>query len=1066
MAVNGPLSKLPPLASKTQSHPALLNCLTALIYWASSYLGLQLTETYGNISPIWPASGFAVTAIYLGGYALLPGILIGALISYLTTDMGTTSALIVALGNTGEAAIAAWLLSYARKISTQLGQYITPIWIMTTALLAPLPSSAIGAWSTLYLSEYPNALSFWQAMLIWMAGNSLGILIIVPTILSLKRLQFSFNKLPKLLALCVLILSIDALILYQHTSLSLLFLAFIPLIPACRWFGPMGTSLYTLSFVVLSIFIIYTNPETNILASTNYQLYAFDTFLITLAITSLTIATLYNKGQFWIPSLLLLAGWLSSGLIYNTLKNTSDSIDAQNFIELTYDTEAAITARLDTYVNALSAAAGFYINSKDLHPEEWESFIHRLKLVERYPGINGMGFILPVDQAELPAFIAHRHALGQLNFEIKTVPEVTRPPTGKMGYEHYIISYIEPLAQNYQALGLDVASEKKRQTAGQRARDTGKATITDRITLVQDGQSRPGFLMFYPMYYAGAQIETVQERRMAFVGWSYAPFITEEFLNGIVGSRKGQIQFDIYDSPQLKAKHLVYNSQNKDLNDRGSTYAHISKLKVTNQTFSFGWNYGDHFQKHETASATIAAASLALGSCLLVVIVVNLQTTNLRAKRIVQERTLELSTTNNKLKKEVRERQKAELESKNAHIAADSANLAKSEFLATMSHEIRTPMNSVLGFAELLSSSQLNADQRQWTSYIQSSGNSLLRLINDILDFSKIEAGKLELETIPFSINEALNEVACGLAPIASQKELDIQVLVDSALPPTVLGDPIRFKQIVTNLVANSLKFTHEGSIVVAVKWTGDPKHGVANITITDSGIGIPANKLEHLFDRFSQVNRSTTRQYGGTGLGLAICKRIVELMNGQIYVEHTSAKGTTIAFNIPFHSAKPCENDKMHLKVNKPDTKEPSESQTRAWRALVVDDNAVNRKLAATVIRRLGHQTEIASDGTEAIERVKEQFYDIVFLDCQMPVLDGYEATHRIRKLESEGQIPGSTTKHRLPIIALTANASEKDRQACLECGMNSYICKPARIDDFRRAFAQLDDSPRSETT
>ncbi|WP_345786216.1 CHASE domain-containing protein [Coraliomargarita algicola] len=1032
-----------------------------LIYWASSSVGFVLAAIEANISPIWPPSGFAAAAIFLGGYRLLPGILAGALAANACNDLTLISAFAIAIGSCGEAALAGWLLNRIRPLGAQLGKYTIPIWILGTSLFAPMIAATIGSLSVIHLNTREAPLDFWELALTWLAGDSIGILIIVPVLLSLSRPKLSIEWFTKLICISTLSLMVYAFFIWAQPSSAYYFLAFALLIPACRFFGEAGCALSTLSFVVFTIVTILTTPDSNPFASSNNELLSLVAFLIALSITSLTIASLYEKNRFLVPSILFIVGWTTSGLIYFILQNAAAQIDEENFTELIHDIESAVTDRLDTYLNTLIAGAGHYINSEELKTEEWRSFVQHLKIVERYPGINGIGFIQPFHDTEIPSFVAKKRASGLPDFKIKEVPNVERPATDVMGYEHFIITYIEPLSTNHQALGLDVASEINRQTAGQRARDSGKPAMTGRIILVQDGMSRPGFLVFHPMYQAGAPTETVEQRRQAFIGWSYAPFITEVFLNGVLGNREDQIQFHIYDSPKITPSNFVYSTTGSRPETETAKYAHKSSLKLADQTFSFGWNRGQNFPTQETASATIAAASLALGSCLLVVIVVNLQSTNRRAQHIVAERTLELHAANEKLQKEVSERQKAESDAKEAHQIADTANKAKSEFLATMSHEIRTPMNSVIGFAELLCGSELNADQRLWATYIQSSGNSLLALINDILDFSKIEAGKFELEAIPFSIHKTLDQVVTGFEPIAAQKGLLINLETSEDLPAKVVGDPTRLKQVITNLIGNSLKFTKTGTISVTADWQGDQANGVAEISVTDSGIGIPKSKIKNLFQRFSQVDSSTTRQYGGSGLGLAICKRIINLMDGEIKVESTEGKGTTMNCSIPFT----CSDQAKNAATKPPFIANLSnEANENKRRVLVVDDNAVNRRLAQTVLRRLGNEVDTANNGVEAIEQVSQHFYDIVFLDCQMPVMDGYVAAERIRELEADGKIPGSQPGMPLPIVALTANASEKDRHACLSCGMDDYISKPAKIDDYRTIFKQLDENERGQ--
>jgi len=1059
--VIGRIPTSPPLAEKVQTHPLLFNLLMMFIGWASSSVGFQLAAIEGNISPVWPPSGFAAAAIFLGGYRLIPGILAGAFAANSGNDITLLSAFVIAIGSTGEAAVACWFLGRIRSLGAQLGPYSIPIWILGTSLFAPMVAATIGSLSIMHLNTYAEPLKFWHLALTWLAGDAIGILIIVPAILSFTIPKLSIKWFIKLACLSTLTLLVYFFLFFAQPSSAYYFLAFALLIPACSLFGKEGCALSTLSFASFVVITIITKPATNPFASSNNELLSLVAFLVALSVTSLTVASLYKRGRFTVSSTLLIAGWATSGIVYVILQNASTKVDEENFTRLIHDIETAVTDRLDTYVNTLIAGAGIYINSEELRPEEWRSFVKHLKIVERYPGINGIGFIQPFNDTEIENFVARKRASGFSDFKIKEVPKVERPPVGVLGYEHYIITYIEPLKINHQALGLDVASEINRQTAGQQARDSGEAAMTDRIILVQDGKSRPGFLVFYPMYRPGAETNTIEERRQSFIGWSYAPFITEVFLEGVLGNREDQIRFSIYDSSIISSSSFIYSTTGAKASHTSTEYSHISSLKLANQTFSFGWNRGTSFQQQETAPATIAAASLALGTCLLVVIVANLQSTNLRAQKIVEERTQELNAANDQLQNEVKERQKAESEAKHAHYIADAANQAKSEFLATMSHEIRTPMNSVVGFAELLCASQLNADQRLWATYIQSSGNSLLSLINDILDFSKIEAGKFELESIPFSIHKALEEVATGLEPIAAQKGLLLDLKTDDTLPAKVIGDPTRLKQVITNLVGNSLKFTKTGSVIISADWRGTPNDGVATITVTDSGIGIPQDKVKKLFQRFSQVDSSTTRQYGGSGLGLAICKRIINLMNGEIKVESVVGKGTIMHCNIPCTASLQTKSGTTKPPFASNPIKGKDENALKR-RVLVVDDNAVNRRLAQTVLRRLGNEVTTANNGVEAIEQVTQHYYDIVFLDCQMPIMDGYVATQNIRKLEAEGKIPGSERETPLPIIALTANASEKDRLACLASGMDDYISKPAKIDDYRAAFQKLKSSKR----
>ena len=381
----------------------------------------------------------------------------------------------------------------------------------------------------------------------------------------------------------------------------------------------------------------------------------------------------------------------------------------------------------------------------------------------------------------------------------------------------------------------------------------------------------------------------------------------------------------------------------------------------------------------------------------------------------------------------------------------EAANLAKSEFLATMSHEIRTPMNSVLGFSELLYGSHLSSEQRLWTSYIRGSGQSLLAIINDILDFSKIEAGKMELERIPFSPKLAIEEVAGSFYTTANEKGLHLEFKPSDKLPDRIIGDPIRFKQIATNLIGNGIKFTERGKVQILADWEGDMTNGKLTVEVVDTGVGIHPEKLPTLFEKFTQVDSSTTRKFGGTGLGLAICKKLILLMDGTIDAKSTLNEGTTMTFTIPFKaSAETSTQPKESIK----ETKQKSEPTKYDAEVLLVDDNAVNRKLGMTILQRMGCKVTLACDGQEAVEAAKIKNFSIIFMDCRMPIMDGFDSTRHIRKLEAEGVVKSDREGQPLPILALTANVTSENRQECLDSGMNDHLRKPCKIGDFRMAL------------
>jgi PAS domain S-box-containing protein len=384
---------------------------------------------------------------------------------------------------------------------------------------------------------------------------------------------------------------------------------------------------------------------------------------------------------------------------------------------------------------------------------------------------------------------------------------------------------------------------------------------------------------------------------------------------------------------------------------------------------------------------------------------------------------------------DISERVNMERELRQARVDAEAAVKAKTEFLANMSHEIRTPLNGVLGLSSFLEEQTLPESVREMGKLIRTSGEMLRRVLDDVLDFSKIESGKLELEQESFSLRESL-EWSLGIYQKAAlDKQLQLTLKIETSERDRLIGDATRLRQVVTNLISNAVKFTEHGSIKVSAAVQQNhlqTNSCILHIAVSDTGIGIPTDRMDRLFRSFSQVDASTSRRFGGTGLGLAISKRLVEMMGGRIGVISQLGAGTTFSFTIPTSIAEPEST-----------VSSKTDQRTISRRILVVEDNPVNCLVIRRMLERLGHIVDLVNDGITAVRRVQETDCSLVLMDVHMPGLDGLQATQQIRKL--------LTDRARIPVIALTASALVDDRQACLEAGMDDHLSKPINMEALR---------------
>ena len=427
-------------------------------------------------------------------------------------------------------------------------------------------------------------------------------------------------------------------------------------------------------------------------------------------------------------------------------------------------------------------------------------------------------------------------------------------------------------------------------------------------------------------------------------------------------------------------------------------------------------------------------------------------------EKLVQERTFALQKTNAEL---VSANDLLQIATAKAQKMAEDVLIAsktKSEFLANMSHEIRTPMNGVIGMVTLLFDTPLSSEQLEFAQTIKSSADALLSLINDILDFSKIEAGKMTLEKVEFDLYEAAASSVALFLPRAQSQNISLTYRIDERIAKKVEGDPARLRQILLNLLSNAIKFTEKGGVLLEISRTSEAdKEMNLRFSVTDTGMGIPHHVQKNLFQSFTQGDASTTRKFGGTGLGLAICRKLVELMDGSIGFSSIVGQGSTFWFDVQLSKQKISQTAEAE-KAPWPEYRNGKVSPPVAnhTRIILAEDNKINQLVGIRQLKKLGYENvQMAGNGMETVEAWRQDTKSIILMDCQMPEMDGYEATRKIREMERDKHLP------RTWIVAMTANAMHGDRERCLEAGMDDYIPKPVQVNELSAALEKAPTSP-----
>lgn len=865
---------------KTRHNPyiiqILFNIIFASIYYFVSFSCLKFATLNSNVSPIWPSTGLAISILILFGRKYIISIFIGALFANLLTAGPLGNAIVIAIGNSLEALAGFYIYHSFEKYKFKL-EYLTDlIKITSCSLFAPLISATIGVSSLLIFKLIPIDIAS-NVWLTWWIADVMGAMLLLPLLMYFKDIEFKSSffcinldkkQFLKNIFIILIVLSAFLIVLTQSQSLKYLFLFFPALIFLTFIQNKLIIYGMTVTLAFIAIFLTISDAGPFNISSLNQNLLNLEIFLFTLSLTNLVLVSMSQFEFINKIRLLLFTGWIFWGIIFFILQSKHESVDVIAFNSVTNDIENRIKEKMSDYFQVLMGGRALYMASNEVSSDEWRSYVNSLSLSKSFEGMNGMGVVFKVHDDELDKYLLKVKKDISSDFNFKKVPS-SLDQNSVTDKNHYIITFIEPLADNMAARGLDLGSELNRKTAADKARLTGMPALTDRIRLIQDKTKRYGFLAYLPVYKKGFSIVTQKEREIAFSHWIYAPFVTEKFIDTIFKKINNQdIVFQLYNSPEFNSDSLTYDFNSKNINNK--IKSKYSSINLGDKTYYIKWSRSKSFT---TSNDTLSTWIGFIGSILVLIVIlfiINVQNLEVQSKKLATE-----------LHRDFMEAQKIVKEQELSII--ESNRLATlGEMASSIAHEINNPLTIIAGNNQQIKNNLVQAsnitDKEKLLNNTDKIEKTVKRISNIIkgLRLLSRDATNDQMDFVP--IQSLLEETLSLCTEKFHHSKIDFTLKCEYQDKIFCRGTQIA--QVLINLLNNA----HDAVNELETKWIKLEIIQIDNdikISVTDSGHGIPLNIQDKILQPFF-----TTKEIGkGTGLGLSISKGIIEAHKGSLSI-------------------------------------------------------------------------------------------------------------------------------------------------------------------------------------